>query len=387
MAKLDKAITLARLSSALLKVKSYVDGVVAELASNVSGIVEDIASSLDTLETQMKDKAESGHTHNYAGSSSAGGAANSANKLNTNAGSSTKPVYFVDGIPKACSRDVPIVYKAQECTTFTSDDGTCTPAAVKKAVGMFEPKAHTHNYAGSSSAGGAATSANKLNTDAGSATQPVFFQNGVPVKTTYTLGASVPSDAKFTDTVYTHPSHTAKSSGLYKIVVDALGHVTGATAVTKSDITALGIPAQDTKYTHPAYTAKSSGLYKITVDATGHVSAVSAVAKSDITALGIAASDHTHTDIKSKDWGKISVPLSGWSSTATNGWFTNQVTVSGMTADSYPAVNVEYTSADSVDSEAAAFAVVKEIETFAGYIILRAKEKPSIDFNIRLIGA
>lgn len=61
---------------------------------------------------------------------------------------------------------------------------------------------HTHNYAGSSSAGGAATSANKLNTNAGSTTQPVYFSNGVPVKTTYTLGKSVPSDAKFTDTTY-----------------------------------------------------------------------------------------------------------------------------------------------------------------------------------------
>ena len=61
---------------------------------------------------------------------------------------------------------------------------------------------HTHNYAGSSSVGGAATSANKLNTDAGSATQPVYFANGIPVKTTYTLGASVPAGAKFTDTTY-----------------------------------------------------------------------------------------------------------------------------------------------------------------------------------------
>lgn len=61
---------------------------------------------------------------------------------------------------------------------------------------------HTHNYAGSSSAGGAATSANKLNTDAGSSTQPVYFANGIPVKTTYTLAKSVPADAKFTDTTY-----------------------------------------------------------------------------------------------------------------------------------------------------------------------------------------
>lgn len=51
-----------------------------------------------------------------------------------------------------------------------------------------------------------AVSANKLSTNAGSATQPVYFYNGVPVATTYTLGKSVPSDAKFTDTVYTHPS-------------------------------------------------------------------------------------------------------------------------------------------------------------------------------------
>ena len=43
---------------------------------------------------------------------------------------------------------------------------------------------HTHNYAGSSSAGGAATSANKLNTDAGSATKPVYFSSGVPVQVT-----------------------------------------------------------------------------------------------------------------------------------------------------------------------------------------------------------
>lgn len=47
---------------------------------------------------------------------------------------------------------------------------------------------------------------------------------------------------------YVHPSHTAAASGLYKVTVDALGHVTAVTKVVKSDITALGIPAQDTTY-------------------------------------------------------------------------------------------------------------------------------------------
>lgn len=40
----------------------------------------------------------------------------------------------------------------------------------------------------------------------------------------------------------------AFSSGLYKITTNAEGHVTAASAVEKSDITELGIPAQDTTY-------------------------------------------------------------------------------------------------------------------------------------------
>lgn len=54
-------------------------------------------------------------------------------------------------------------------------------------------------------------------------------------------------------TAYTHATDsnrltTAKSSGLYKIATTAEGHVASATSVEKSDITALGIPAQDTTY-------------------------------------------------------------------------------------------------------------------------------------------
>ena len=124
---------------------------------------------------------------------------------------------------------------------------------------------------------------------------------------------------------YTHPSYTARASGLYKVTVDGTGHVSAATAVAKSDITALGIPESDTtysaattsaeglmsaadktkldgvtaganKYTHPSYTARASRLYKVTVDSTGHVSAATAVTKSDITALGIPiGEDHEIT--------------------------------------------------------------------------------------------
>lgn len=59
---------------------------------------------------------------------------------------------------------------------------------------------------------------------------------------------------------YTHPTHTAYKSGLYKLVVDSLGHVTDASAVTKADITALGIPGQDTNTTYSPATQSANGL-------------------------------------------------------------------------------------------------------------------------------
>ena len=170
---------------------------------------------------------------------------------------------------------------------------------------------HTHNYAGSSSAGGAATSANKLNTDAGSATQPIYFANGIPVKTTYTLGASVPSGAKFTDTVYTHPNTHAASmitgladvatSGSYNDLLDkptALPADGGDADTVNGYTVASNVPENakftDTVYTHPSYTAQSAGLYKFTVTDAGHVSAVYKVTKDDITGLGIPAQDTTY---------------------------------------------------------------------------------------------
>ena len=53
---------------------------------------------------------------------------------------------------------------------------------------------------------------------------------------------------------YVHPASAAgaKADGLYKIATDANGHVTGATAVEKTDITALGIPAENTDTTYTA---------------------------------------------------------------------------------------------------------------------------------------
>ena len=62
----------------------------------------------------------------------------------------------------------------------------------------FAKTGHTHTYAGSATAGGAASSANKLNANAGSAMQPVYFSNGVPVVTSakgVAIQSSTPSSS------------------------------------------------------------------------------------------------------------------------------------------------------------------------------------------------
>ena len=79
----------------------------------------------------------------------------------------------------------------------------------------FSPASHTHNYAGSASAGGSANSAVKLDTaTAGSTTQPVYFSGGNPAAIGYTIQSNVPANAKFTDTTYSvFKAATASADG------------------------------------------------------------------------------------------------------------------------------------------------------------------------------
>ena len=82
-----------------------------------------------------------------------------------------------------------------------------------KADVVFAAKSHTHNYAGSGSAGGSANSAVKLDTaTAGSATKPVYISGGKPVACTHSLGKDVPANAVFTD--HTYSAATQSAAGL-----------------------------------------------------------------------------------------------------------------------------------------------------------------------------
>nr|DAL50569.1 MAG TPA_asm: hypothetical protein [Caudoviricetes sp.] len=99
-------------------------------------------------------------------------------------------------------------------TISVNAGGTTTDIAVKGLgsaaytdKSVYAPASHSHSYAGSSSAGGPATSANKLNTDAGGTTTPVYFSNGIPVACTPYSSASVNYATKATNDAGGNPIH------------------------------------------------------------------------------------------------------------------------------------------------------------------------------------
>lgn len=191
-----------------------------------------------SVQTQLDSKATSGHTHSYAGSSSAGGAATSANKLATartisltgdvtgsttfdgsgnvsittviNDDSHNHTIANIDNLQS--SLDAKQATITGGASTITSSNLTVSRALVSDGSGKVAASAvtstelgyldgvtsnvqtqldgksstsHTHNYAGSSSVGGSATSAVKLDTStAGDANTPVYFSGGKPVACT-----------------------------------------------------------------------------------------------------------------------------------------------------------------------------------------------------------
>lgn len=168
----------------------------------------------------------------------------------------------------------------------THDDRYYTESEVNTKLANYQPKgnyaaaSHTHNYAGSGSAGGSANSAIKLDSSAGSATQPVYFKDGKPVATTYALNKTVPADAKFTDTNTwrgiqnnltsdsTDQSLSAAQGKALKTLVD--GKAPASHKHTKSQITDFptSMPASDVSAwakaaTKPSYTKAEVGLSNV----------------------------------------------------------------------------------------------------------------------------
>lgn len=180
--------------------KAKLDGI----ASGATKIVVDSALSSSStnpvqnkvIQAALDGKSSISHTHYYAGSSSIGGAATSANKLNTNAGDSNTPVYFSNGVPVACtSLDLNTTGSSASCTgnaataTYVKDSYNGSNISVTYAksgqsstswlaswngyeLGSISPSILSVNYANSS---GTASSASKA-TYIGDSTMNVYAE-------------------------------------------------------------------------------------------------------------------------------------------------------------------------------------------------------------------
>ncbi len=109
----------------------------------------------------------------------------------------------------AMTSDIPSSLPASDVYAWAK--ASTKPSYTYSEVGAA-PASHTHNYAGSSSAGGVATSAAKLSNTSkiGDTNKPVYFKaDGTPAAISYTIDKSVPSNAVFTDTTYSAATQSA----------------------------------------------------------------------------------------------------------------------------------------------------------------------------------
>ena len=138
----------------------------------------------------------SGHTHNYAGSSTPGGPALSV---------STKGDDVVLGTANSStndSGDIIFLYGngSEKMRIWTNNDYSAKSGPLFRVYNTSGTMLYNGTLVlgdGTGASGSwniTAASANKLNTNAGSETNPVYFSNGVPVACSYSLNRSIPGD-------------------------------------------------------------------------------------------------------------------------------------------------------------------------------------------------
>lgn len=331
--------------------------------------VHDIVAIGATYWTYPSPMAKTGHLYSYDASQNATfpaevsatkfigtveGNADTADKLNTNAGSATNPVYFANGVPvkttHTISKSVPSdavftdtkVTNTLATTTKAYLTGT-TSASTNTGTQVFDTGVYLGTTAGSLYATkfndytlGAAcakgvtdsSSASAISTGTNLVTERDVYY-GLPKinnSKSYTSSTSIYAPTAGGTSGYVLVGNGTTSAPIWKQSLPIANGGTGATTATGA-LTNLGLadssgtlivaePVSESQtsgvigfmsgsdktkldniesgannYSHPNYTAKSSGFYKVTVDSKGHVSGTTAVTKADITALGIPASD------------------------------------------------------------------------------------------------
>lgn len=293
-------------NTALTEAKAYTD-------TEIAGLINGAPTTLDTL-GEIADAMKSNQTVIEALNTAIGTKANTSD-LTAHTGNTsnphnvTKTQVGLGNVPNVTTNDqTPSYTESSSLTKLTSGEklsvafGKISKAITDLISHIGDSVKHITNTE--------RANWNAAKTHADSAHAPSNAQANV-IETVKVNGTALTPSSKAVNI-------TVPTVGNGTITITQNGTTKGTFTTNQSGNTTIALDDNNTVYTHPTYTAKNSGLYKVTVDGTGHVSAATAVTKSDITALGIPASD-TNTHYTSKNVVGSSNATSNTTSALTNG--------------------------------------------------------------------
>ncbi len=272
------------------------------------------------------------------------------------------------------SQGIRFYQQVRRATLLDEQGNTVFPGTVTAV--NFNGNATSANSATNANYATSAGTASKLgSSDVGSATQPIYLDDGVATACTYQLLKTVPADAVFTDTVYTHPTYTARigkptqdltpafggTVTVSQVESDGTGHVTGMTdrtitiPATEASSSAAGLMSAADKSKLDGITAGAEPnqnafsnikVGSTTVAADGKTDTLELVAGSNITltpdatndTITIAATDTVYTHPTTS--GNKHIPSGGssgqilrWGADGTAVWGADNDVWSGYTLD------------------------------------------------------
>ena len=215
-----------------------------------------------------------------------------------------------------------------------------------------------------------AAAAAKLTTSAGSTTQPVYFDGGVPKACTYGLNKTVPADAVFTDTTYTAgtgisiSSNAINNTGVRSVTAgsNAINN-TGVRSVTAgSTANQLSVNTGGTTTTITINNvANATSATKATQDASGNVITSTYATKDEVTEAVTGAASVTKTEFtaSSANWGTLSNGYYPFTLAASGKHFLGMYRTNGST---YESVMVDVV-------ESGSNIIIQSTEKFAGFVL------------------
>lgn len=312
-----------------MSVEKIVTGTLAERDAKINANFE----ALDT--------GKLGKTETAADSSKLGGvaAASYAKTADMNsaieAAKSAVKDELIDGAPDTYDT-------LKEIADYIAEDKTGA-AAMNKAIAGKLGKTET------------AAAAAKLTTSAGSTTQPVYFDGGVPKACTYSLNKTVPANAVFTDTTYTAGTGISISS-------NAINN-TGVRSVTAgSTANQLSVNTGGTTTTITINNvANATSATKATQDASGNVITSTYATKDEVTEAVTGAASVTKTEFtaSSANWGTLSNGYYPFTLAASGKHFLGMYRTNGST---YESVMVDVV-------ESGSNIIIQSTEKFAGFVL------------------